>query len=159
MPPTRFEPLLPLSKRPQSHALERIQTKAKFFIRKTVTDSKFKGKVCRVRTPHRLWATYTALKTAWSWNTFSENIVLQSKSFTERFLLRSSRGHGIVHAVSRKLLTINDCIRSQVIRCGVHGGLSGTGTGFAPSHSVFSYPLHWPKCSMFIFINVQSKHR
>jgi hypothetical protein len=45
-------------------------------------------------------------------------------------------------AVSRRSLTTEPCVRSQVISCGICRERSGTGTGFSPSTSVFRCQYH-----------------
>jgi hypothetical protein len=51
-------------------------------------------------------------------------------------------GHAMAQAVSCWPLTMEACVRAQVIPCGICGGLSGTGTGFAPSSSVLPCQYH-----------------
>jgi hypothetical protein len=48
----------------------------------------------------------------------------------------------MAQAVSRRPLTAEARVRSQVSRCGICGGQSVTGTGFSPSTSVF--PCQFP---------------
>jgi hypothetical protein len=48
----------------------------------------------------------------------------------------------MAQAVSRRPLTAEVWVRSQVDPCGVCGGQSGTGTGFSPSTSVFFCQFH-----------------
>jgi hypothetical protein len=43
----------------------------------------------------------------------------------------------MAQAVSRRPLTAEARVRSQVNPCGIYGGQSGTGTGFSPSTLVF----------------------
>jgi hypothetical protein len=48
----------------------------------------------------------------------------------------------MAQAVSRRPLTAEDRVRSQVGPCGICGGQSGTGIGFSPSTSVFPCQFH-----------------
>jgi hypothetical protein len=56
--------------------------------------------------------------------------------------LLQTRGLAIAQAVSRRILTAEPRVRSQVNTCGICGGQSGTGTGFSPSPSVFPCRYH-----------------
>jgi hypothetical protein len=46
-------------------------------------------------------------------------------------------GQSMVQAVSHLPLTAETWIQARVTPCGICGGQSGTGTGFAPSSSIF----------------------
>jgi hypothetical protein len=50
----------------------------------------------------------------------------------------------MTQAVRRRPLTAEARIRSRVSPCGICGRLSGTGTGFSPSYSVFPCQFHSP---------------
>jgi hypothetical protein len=51
-------------------------------------------------------------------------------------------GRAMAQAVSRRPPTAEAQVRFWVSPCGICGGQSGTGTGFSPSSSVFSYQFH-----------------
>ena len=70
-------------------------------------------------------------------------------------------GRAVAQAVSRRHLTAEARVRSQVSLCEICGGPSGTGKGFFPSTSVFSCHFHsigapllgkMKKLIIFIFI-------
>jgi hypothetical protein len=48
----------------------------------------------------------------------------------------------MAQGVSRRPLTADSRVRSQVSPCGICGGQSGNGTGFSPSTSVFPCQFH-----------------
>jgi hypothetical protein len=48
----------------------------------------------------------------------------------------------MAQAVSRRPLTAEVRVQSQVYPCGICGGQSGTGTGFPPGTSAFLCQLH-----------------
>jgi hypothetical protein len=48
----------------------------------------------------------------------------------------TTMGRAMAQAVSRRPLTAEAWVRSQVSPCGICGGQRGTGTGFSPSTSV-----------------------
>ena len=49
----------------------------------------------------------------------------------------------MISVVSRRPLTVEKRLRSQVSSCGICGGQSGTGTGFSPSISNFPCPYRY----------------
>jgi hypothetical protein len=51
-------------------------------------------------------------------------------------------GRAMAQAVSRRPLTAEARVRSQVNPCGICGGQSGTGTGFSPSTSLLPCQFH-----------------
>jgi hypothetical protein len=51
-------------------------------------------------------------------------------------------GRAMIQVVSHRPLTAEVWVRFRVIPCGIYGGRSGTGVGFSPSSSDFSYQYH-----------------
>jgi hypothetical protein len=57
-------------------------------------------------------------------------------------------GRAMAQAVSRRYLTAEAGVRSQVGPCGICRGQSGTGTSFTPRTSVFSLSISFHRCSI-----------
>ena len=123
IPPAGFEPVIPVTEHPQTHASDGASRRKenplpqKFRqtrnLRRSCTVLKHRlSYVERIRLQHR--------HTAPNLHMFSENVFLQSKSSNGHFLLRSSIGHGTVHVVSRRLLSTDDDVRFPAIACGIY---------------------------------------